>query len=489
MVFKKAPEQDTYSSERISLVNEINWRDGGATGKDEDYLNVFVETIRNKPIDDKRKYVVKRAGATTALSRVTFSLCRGMFFWADQNKIFQAVDDDIHIHDVNTGTVTSLSSVFGTLSGYVGFTEYLYDTNTTVVVATDGTTLVQIDSSNTLTTCVDADLPTPHLPYPVFLDGYLFLVKTNSADIYNSDLNDPMLWTAGNFVTAEMEGDYLQRIAKLNNYLLAFGTNSIEYFWDSGNSPGSPLQRNDTPIKINSYLGGWAQYGNEVFYIGRDSGGQPDVFLLKDFKITPVGSNSVSRYLNRTTDGSTAWHGNIVAFKGHVFYVLRAGDTKTFMCDVDTKFWTRIGFQSLNTFNINNAVSVKTNTTIKTYFTLNIADSIIYKFDDDTHQDVSSNFTCSIVTPPENFDTWNRKTMHRLTLLGDDPGSASNVLVQWTDDDYQTFNTGLNINQHADMPSIRRLGIFRERAFKLTYTDNYPFRVTEIEVDINKGNS
>lgn len=30
--------------------------------------------------------------------------------------------------------------------------------------------------------------PTPHVPTPVFLDGYIFLSKANTADIYNSDL-------------------------------------------------------------------------------------------------------------------------------------------------------------------------------------------------------------------------------------------------------------------------------------------------------------
>jgi len=30
-------------------------------------------------------------------------------------------------------------------------------------------------------------------------------------------------------------------------------------------------------------------------------------------------------------------------------------------------------------------------------------------------------------------------------------------------------------------------GWFRQRIFKFTYTDNYPMRIQDIEVDINKG--
>lgn len=488
MAFSKAPTQDTYSSQNISLVNNLNWRDGGGS-KDEDYLNVFIENINNKSLDEKRKYLLKRAGSAIVVNSLGLATIRGMYFWADQAKLFVAVDNDFHSIDANTGFVTSITNPFSTTTGYVGFCEYLYDTNTTVVIVTDGTTLLKIDSANTVTPCVDADLPTPHLPYPVFLDGYLFLVKTNTADIYNSNLNDPMSWTAGDLLSAEMEGDWIKRIAKINNYLIAFGTNSIEYFWDAGNSPGSPLQRNDTPIKINSYLGGFAQYGNEIIYIGRNAGGQPDVFLLKDFKIENIGSNTVTRYLNSTTDGSNAWHGNVVAFQGHVFYVLRAGTTKTFFCDLDSKFWSRLGWQGTSVFNMTHAVTVQNATTIQSYFCFTTSNAIVYKFSDTLYQDDSVNFNCIIKTMPEAFGTWNRKTVHRLTFIGDDPGANSNLLVQWSDDDYQTYNTGLNINLHADIPCIRRLGLFRERSYKLTYTDNYPFRARELEIDINKGNS
>lgn len=492
MPFTKTPVTDTYSSQKISLINDINWRDGGVSGKDEDLVNVFIETIRNKNIGDKRKYLLKRAGVSEAVPNITNSTIRGMHFWEDQSKLFVCINNDVHVVNVNTLVVTQISNPISTTSGPVGFCEYLYDNNTTVIIMTDGTTLIQIDSANTVTTCADADLPTPHLPSPVFLDGYLFLAKSSTADIYNSNLNNPMAWTAGDFISAEMEGDYIRRIAKLNNYLVAFGTYSIEYFWDAGNSPGSPMQRNETPIKINSFLGGWAQYGNEVIYIGKDTGGQPDVFILKDFKIQNIGSNVVTRYLNSTTDGNSAWTGNIIAMQGHVFYILNAGTTKTFICNLGENTnnnWTRIAWQNTNVFDITYATSVKTSSTIQTWFALDLATSVVYKFVDSVYQDIGTNFTCTIVTEPDNFGTYNRKMAHRLTVIADDPGVNSNVLVQWTDDDYQTYSTGVNVNLHADIPCAYRLGWFRDRAYKLTYTDNYPFRAQELEIDINKGTS
>jgi len=37
------------------------------------------------------------------------------------------------------------------------------------------------------------------------------------------------------------------------------------------------------------------------------------------------------------------------------------------------------------------------------------------------------------------------------------------------------------------LSSTYQLGWFRQRIFKFTYTDNYPMRIQDIEVDINKG--
>jgi len=77
--------------------------------------------------------------------------------------------------------------------------------------------------------------------------------------------------------------------------------------------------------------------------------------------------------------------------------------------------------------------------------------------------------------------------MYRLSIVGDRPSSSSNISVQWSDDDYETFNTARTINLKQDLASTGQLGWFRQRIFKFTYSDNYPMRIQDIEVDINKG--
>lgn len=489
MAYERSPTQDTTSTQRVKLTREINARDGGALGKDEDLINVFVEPIRNRAAEDNRQFVVKRAGTQRVIDSVAASPVRGMFFWEDTNKIFYAVSNDIYVNNVETGATATISNPFSTTSGEVGFCLYLYDNGTSVVCATDGDTLITISSSNVVTTVTDPDLPTPHLPTPVFLDGYLFVVEADTASIYNSDLNDPTAWTAGNVINAELEGDDIIRIAKLNNYLLAFGSNSVEYFWDAAEVTGSPLNRNDTPIKLNTYLAGFSQYGNRIFYIGVNEGGQPDIYMLSDFKIEELGSPTVSRYLNSANTDISTWTGGVVSCKGHTFYVVNAGDERTYVMDLDTKLWARWAYRATDTYPVTNSLHVYNDTNAYCYFTLGTSDSAIYKLTDDVYQDASVDFTCTIVTEASDFGTLNRKTMRRLAFIGDRPSVDRDINIQWSDDDYQTYSTARAVNLNQDLPCTYNLGWFRQRNFKLTYTANSNLRLQELEVEINKGRS
>lgn len=491
MAYSKAPTQDTYSSERVSLFREIALRDGGTSGKDEDYLNVFTELVKQTKAGDQRRFVMKRAGSAQAIASVGATAIRGMHFASDKNKLFYCVGRNIYVYNFTLSSSTTLTNVFISTTGVVGFTEFLYDDGSVKMVASDGTAttgIVTIDDSNVVVTSADADIPT-HDPNVIFLDGYLFLVKSDSSIIYNSENNNPLSFTVDAIIAPEQEPDQVTRLAKINNYLIAFGSTSIEYYWDAANAaPDSPMQRNDTPIKINTYLAGFAIHGNAIYFIGADANGQPDVFVLKDFKLENIGTPSISRYLSSTTSTVASWRGAIVSIQGHVFYVINAGLSKSWAIDVETGLVTRFAYQGQAIFDITASTNLFNTSSTRTYFSLG-TDSAIYRFDETLFQDSATNYTCSIITEANDFGTLNRKTMHRLSILGDRPSADTYLSVQWSDDDYTTYNTAVTTNLRQDLVCIRQLGWFRQRIFKFTYSDNYPLRIQDIEVDINKGTS
>ena len=87
MAFNRAPTVDTYSADRVSLFREIALRDGGISGKDEDYVNVFMEIVKQGKAQDQRRFIFKRAGSQQIVASVAASNVRGMFYWADQGKL------------------------------------------------------------------------------------------------------------------------------------------------------------------------------------------------------------------------------------------------------------------------------------------------------------------------------------------------------------------------------------------------------------------
>jgi hypothetical protein len=486
MPYTKTPSIDTYSQEDIVLTKYWSSRQGSNNGaKDEQFLNCFFENVSSKDLQDRRQYVTKRAGSSIFFIPPVDSPVRGAYFWPDQKLIAYCILNDVYIYDPATEATITCSNVFSTTTGSVGFTTFLFDDGVVDLIATDGVDLLQIETDGTTTTCSSPDMPTPHLPKPIFIDGYLCLVEKDTASIWNSDLNDPMAWTAGNFINAEMDGDWIVNIDKINNYIVAFGSTSIEYFWDAGVESGSPFQRNETPIKINQYIGGLAKYGNALFYIGSAAGGQVDVFKLQDFQIEAVGSPTVTRYLSSLTDDFSTYYGGIVSCLGHTFYLLNAGG-RTFVFDVETKYWYRWAFKDFNSFSVSNAIQLSHGDVVGTLFNIE-SSRIFYLLDDNVYSDNSTNFTMRIVTDPIDFGTLDRKTMSKLVVLADSPGVDSNVIVSYTDDDYQTYSSPITCNLNQDLPSITRLGSFRQRAFKLEYTDNYPLRIQKLQANINKG--
>lgn len=484
MAFDKTPSQSTYQTKQISLFSEINSR-GSTTAKDVDYLNCYPELIKNKTTKEQRVSIRKRHGCSALITLVN-AATRGWYYWEDQSRLYVAQSDDIYVYSMPSGTlVTTLNTVFPTTTtGDVGFTEFLYDTGEIKLVVTDGTTLSTIDSSHVVVASADADMPV-HLPKPVFLDGYLFIVKTNTADLYNSNLNDPLAYTAGDFISSELLADKVTSVIRLNNYILLFGTDSIEYFWDAANETGTPLQRNDTPVKLVGFSGGLAQLGNKVYFIGDNDNSESDVFLLEDFKITPVGNEAVRRFLTSTV--ASTRYANIVSIDGHNFYVLYTS-SYTYVMDLDTTFWVRWGFGSTAYFDLQLILNCRTSTSYTPVFIRNGV-ATVYKFDPSLYQDAATNITGIIITPNNEFDTRNKKFMSKLILNGDKPTATSPVLVQWSDDDYQTWSTGESVDMYQEHPTAGRMGGFRRRAFKLTHTANQPLRIDSLEADINMGRS
>lgn len=487
MPYTKTPTSDTYSQEDILLSRELVSRQNDPLGtKDENLLNVVIEVVKNRQLQDSRTYHFKRSGTEKYITAPITGKVRGSYFWKDTNLFVYCIGTNVYLYNIVTLSTTTCSSVFTTSTGKVGFVPFLYDTGIVKMVGCDGTDIVTIDSTGVVETSSSPDKPTSHIPQPVFLNGYLFLLKPNTADIINSDLNNPLTFTAGNVFNAEASPDYATGITKINNYLLVFGTSSIEYFWDAGISSGSPLKRNDTPIKYNGLASNIVQSGNTIYFFGYDDNKQINIFQLKDFLIESIASETVLRSINSLESSVGSFSGHMISCLGHDLFMANLG-SKSFIYDLKEKLWVTWSWKNTTSFNISDSETLVLPTGNKTVFTIG-DENIWYIFNDKKYQDDGTNFSMITITEPADFGTLNRKVMFRFALVCDRPISNSNIAVYVSDDDYTSWYGGWEINLDQDMPSISGgLGSFRQRAFKLVYTDNHPLRIQKIQVDINKG--
>jgi hypothetical protein len=496
MAYSVAPNSQIPRTVRIPITGVPYYRYGYvAVQRDMNVINFYYDKVQKE--DGKPEFALKkRPGLSATDYSLTKSInsdqVRGFYYDYKQNAFYWSVNNKVYcvLPDVSSSvrTVTTLT----TSSGYVGFCSYLKSDNTVYVVITDGQTL-WLDTGSVVTQVVDADLPVPHVPCPIYLDGYIFLAKANTSDIYNCDVDVPTSWTPGNFISSEMSSDYCVKLAKSKNYLVALGTSTLEYFWDAGNASGSPLTRNESPFRNVGYLTGFAQTADKIFFVGQDLNSNVAVYLLEEFSVKKVSNSIVDRTLQTATTieniKSNVYlnrDGCIISVDGHTFYVL-VTPTTTWVYDIDEKHWYEWRDSAGNGLDIQAAWSMYSG---EQFVAIGNQSNISF-LDQGIYQDFGTNFSCSYTTEDIDADTVNTKFCYRFTLLSDKYNNtgSSNCDISWSDDDWASTQGPRQVNIFDDLACIRQLGRFRTRSFRISYTDNYPIRITSFEIDLTVGSS
>lgn len=536
MAFTKNPTQDTYDTKRFPFVGAHNSRNSSGS-KDQRYVNCYPESIKNPLNNGKRIYLIKRPGLSTQVNPGNASVGRGMTFW--NGKVYSVFGDKLY---ANTAELLTLSTSTGTV-GFVaanGTTDYLFvcdGTNGYVITTADVVTQINQTYSawatvtnysvgdrriptvaNSLyyevtadagssavaeptwpttigSTVVDGGItwtckgyyggfPSPHIPTPIFADGYVFLPSSGTDKIYNSDLDLPQSWNPINFIGAEMYPDNIVALGRQNNQVVAFSENSTEYFYDAANVNTSPLARND---------GGAQQIGcaaantlvafeQQMMFVGQSELGGRCVWKIESFKPEKISLEWVDDILDQEAALISNANAFLVRVRGHQFYVLNL-TSRTVVYDVDEKMWhewssnssgSHVAFKCLFSCDYYGVALVQHSSNGK-----------IYKLDPYTYQDDGVAILVEAVSSLIDLEDNNRKTCHAFTLICDRATSSTFATLYYTDNDYQSYSTGRALDL-SSRPFLQSLGMFRRRAFKVTYTDNYPFRVEAIELYINK---
>ena len=481
MPFSKTPIVQTYETKRVNFISNPQQRSSDPN-KDFRLVNMMTEVLKS-PVGDQSKYYIKsRPGMTYAYGTQT-DVGRGIYYWVYNGTGYAMSVVGNKVYSNGTAVLTLTTS-----TGECGFTEFISSTGVVSLVLLDGTKGYVFSNPSTSVQITDPDFPTPHIPMPIFLDAYLLVAKAGTTDVYNSDLDDPTKWTAGSYISAEMYPDTLVGLSKNNNYVYAIGSGSVEYLYDAANATGTPLARHESAVQQFgcAAVGSIVQTEKEVIFLGETNNGGHTVWTIDGFKEKEIGIPAIKSALLAEGSNLPNIKAHCIRVSGQKLYIMCL-TSRTLVYSFTTEMWSEwatgtgafIGTHA--TDGPNGAAYI-----------LGATDGNIYLMSEDYFTDNGTAIQCSVTSSKLDFDTINRKFMHRLALIGDVPDDTlvdSAVSIQWSDDDYKTWSAARTLTFNADLPAIFQGGMFRRRAFKITYSLPHLLRLETIELDINKGNA
>jgi hypothetical protein len=533
MAYTATPETQTYSSQRVPAAYTMDLRPNSillgssSVYQDAGMVNLLPMRYKNPITKEDEIHAITRQPIHGI--KVGTGINRGLYVWEKSvgTTYYFCVNGTGVYTSTDAVTWTQVDTLLTSATTPVRFTEFINDVNTKSLVMVDGVEGYVYTSNAAGTKITDADFPTPHIPFPIYLDGYLFLAKAGTGDIYNSDLYDPALWTAGNFISSELYPDDVQALVKVNNYLLAIGQAGGEYFYDAGTAPGTPLARSDgvsLPFGTQ-FPNSIASNKDTVVLIANNNDGENTIKVIQDFKAENINPSFLISDLNARLMASSnpttaaAVRGYFFRQAGLMYYAIAfQGDTSspnllnsTFVYGFDTKWWTefRIGAGGGSPFPVYFSAPISQTGKIATYvsghyggfpFFARMEEGSDATFANTAVDNIVNTGTANIYvelrTPNLDFGTRNTKSMHRFgvdmtenTSSTSTSGSTISLNVSWTDDDFATFSTerSLIFGASLNFPFLTQLGQFRQRAFKITYADTCFLRLKGLEMDINKG--
>ncbi len=472
-------QEGTYFTERVNFVGQPEQRSGSNPIKDQKFINFFPESIK-APMTGANHIFLQQRGGLDFVQQLPAGIGRGVYYY--NGAIFAVVGNTLYRNAVAIQTLS-------TNSGPIGFQEYAGTAKYLIVL--DGISGWTINNLSVVVQITDPDFPTPHVVQSAYMDGYLFVAKAGTDDIYNSNLEDPFAWTTGDFITAEMFPDTIVALVRQNNYVVAMGQQTIEYFYDTGVFPGTPLARNASALhQIGTVAASSVcQVEEQIMFVGQTASGGRTVWVMNGFTPTEIAIEPVRIALDAQDVLAESINGFCIRNKGHRFYVLVMFGV-TWVFDFDEQMWHNwTNASGTNNFNCRHASDYPTGSPLM----LDSLTGAIYVMDGEKSTDYVDGVATSIksvaVSSKMDFGTINRKMMHRFTLLGDVPAASgeTSYSLEWSDDDYQTWSTARTVVIDDTMPATTQLGSFRRRAFRLTYQQLVPLRLEGFEVDINVG--
>jgi len=292
-------------------------------------VNLFPEIV---PEAGKEPAFLNRAPGLKFLATIGTGPIRGLWAFSSSDSTAFVVSGT-ELYKITTAYAPTL---LGTVAGTGPVS--LADNGTQLFIAANGPSYIYNNTTNAFGQITDPDFP--GAVTVCYLDGYFVFNEPNSQKLWVTALLDGTSIDPLEFASTEGSPDGLVAVAANFREVWAFGTNSIEVWYDSG-ATDFPLQRIQGAF---NELGCAAPYSvakmdNGMFWLGRDRRGQGMVYRANGYTGQRISTHAIEWQIQQYSDISDA-----IAYTyqqdGHSFYVLifPTGNA-TWVYDAATEAW------------------------------------------------------------------------------------------------------------------------------------------------------
>ena len=453
-------------------------------------INLIPEII---PQGGKEPAFLQRAPGLRLLNTIGTGPIRGLWaFQADPTIAFVVSGGTLYKLDTNWNP-TAIGAVAGV--GPVS----MADNGTQLFVAANGPSYIYNNTTDTFGPITDSDFP--GAVTVGYLDGYFVFSEPNSQRIWVTALLDGTDIDGADVKSAEGNPDGV--VAILSNFreIWVFGSNSIEVWYDTGNSD-FPLQRIQGAYNELGCVAAFsvAKMDNGVFWLGQDARGRGIVYRANGYTGQRISTHAVEWHIQQYGNLSDAI-GYTYQQDGHSFYVLVFPSANTtWVYDVATNAWhERAGWANgAFTRHRGNCQMLFNNEVVIGDY----QNGKIYAFDSDVYADDGQiqRWLRSWRALPTGQNSLKRTTHHSLQLdcesgvgLNTGQGSDPQIMLRWSDDGGHTWSNehwaGMGkIGEHYRRVFWRRLGMtlkLRDRVYEISGTDPVKVAIMGAELIIS----
>lgn len=449
---------------------------------------------------------------------------RGLYYWEQNNTLY--IVHDKEVYKDSQLVANKLSANITTGSERVTILE---DQITPLLIILDsennkGWTMA---TNETVTQITDAQFPSTLAHGGAVLDNYLFVMDEDGY-IYNSNVGDPTAWEALDVINTERSPDKGVYLGKHHEHIVAFGTRSIEFFYDAGNASASPLNRR-ADISFNVGLASgtavW-ENGDVIYFLGSNLSGQIDVYQLVNFQISKISNDSMSSYM---TSGITRddlkfiFNGLSVMGKDTLLITVYAlsGSPSVIVPKVTFSYDSTSGFFGLWTTELNNHTTfpligwtrrvggqsdvssaragegllyngdvIKINDRLRPIDTIQGEVFIQSVFESDTFEELTdegTNISLVARTGLQDGGIVNYKFQSKETVPMESTEASQTLTVKHSDETTSNFDAGNTIDTSLTRKDIHQGGRFVKRSYQIEYSGDEQIFLESLDIELMAG--